>query len=70
MPCRHDGRQRPVDVTCAERCERFPNCLPSESPQLKTSISGALRAGAVERAAIEELLATLEATLQIEGDDT
>ncbi len=62
-PCKHDGRQRPVDVTCARRCERFPKCMPPESTQLKDSIRGTLQAGAVERAAVVALLGTLEAAL-------
>ena len=67
-PCVHDGRQRPVNVTCGERCERFPKCMPSASLTLKTSISHTLRAGAVERSTTAGLLMTLEATLQENGD--
>jgi hypothetical protein len=66
-PCAHDGRQRPAAVTCGKRCERFPACLPPESPQLRSSIGGSFQAGAVERATIAVLLATLEA--MIRGDD-
>jgi hypothetical protein len=61
MPCAHDGRQRPAAVTCAERCERFPKCVPSASPKLKTVIDGTLQAGAAERDAIASVLDTLEA---------
>jgi hypothetical protein len=64
MPCAHDGRQRPLDVTCGERCERFPTCLPRSSQQLRRQIAGTFQAGAVERDTIEALLATLEALLQ------
>jgi hypothetical protein len=60
-PCLHDGRQRPADVTCGERCERFPKCVPSASPNLKALIGDLLQAGRVERETIEELLARLEA---------
>jgi hypothetical protein len=63
IPCKYDGRQRPVDVTCCERCERFPKCVPSASPKLRASIDGTLRAGAVERDTIAALLDTLEAAL-------
>jgi len=63
MPCKHDGRQRPVDVTCCERCERFPKCVPSASTKLRASIDGTLRAGEVERDTIVALLDTLEAAL-------
>src|SRR6266542_3739565 len=63
-PCKHDGRQRPVDVTCARRCERFPKCMPPESTQLKDSIRGTLQAGAVERAAVVALLGTLDVFLK------
>jgi hypothetical protein len=64
MPCAHDGRQRPVDVTCAERCERFPKCIPPTSPQAKSKIAGTLQAGAIERNTIETLLAMLEVALR------
>jgi hypothetical protein len=64
MPCAHDGRQRPVDVTCAERCERFPKCILPTSPQAKSKIASMLQAGAIERNAIETLLATLEMALR------
>jgi hypothetical protein len=64
MPCAHDGRQRPVDVTCAERCERFPKCIPPTSPQAESKIASMLQAGAIERNAIETLLATLEMALR------
>ena len=63
IPCARDGRQRPADVTCTERCERFPKCVPPASPQVKSSIADTLQAGAVERNTVETLLATLEATL-------
>jgi hypothetical protein len=63
-PCAHDGRQRPVDFTCAERCERFPKCVPPTSPQVKGRIARTLQAGAVERNTVERLLATLEAALR------
>ena len=63
MPCKHDGRQRPVDVTCCERCERFPKCVPPASPTLRASIDGTLRAGEIEREAVAALLDTLEAAL-------
>ena len=64
MPCAHDGRQRPVDITCAERCERFPKCILPTSPQAKSRIVGTLQAGAIERNSIERLLATLEVALR------
>ncbi len=67
-PCARDGRQRPVQVTCCEHCELFPRCLPPESPQLKTSISGTFQAGAVEREMIADLLETLGATPQGQDD--
>jgi hypothetical protein len=63
-PCAHDGRQRPVAVTCCERCERFPACLPEASPQLRAQVVGTFRAGAVERDAIMTLLVTLKAALK------
>jgi hypothetical protein len=62
----HDGRQRPIDVTCGERCERFPKCLPPSSPQLRQRIANTFQAGAVERDTVESLLATLEALVQDE----
>jgi hypothetical protein len=62
-PCAYDGRQRPVAVTCCERCERFPACLPKASPQLRAQVAGTFRAGAVEHDAIMALLATLKAAL-------
>ena len=65
-PCAHDGRQRPVAVTCCERCARFPACLPKASPQLRAEVASMFRAGAIERDAIKALLATLEAAL--DGD--
>ena len=64
MPCAHDGRLRPVVITCAERCERFPKCIPPTSPQAKSRIVGTLQAGAIERNSIETLLATLEVALR------
>jgi hypothetical protein len=64
IPCARDGRQRPVDVTCAERCERFPTCVPPASPPVKGSIASTLQAGALERNTVETLLATLEAALR------
>jgi hypothetical protein len=68
MPCAHDGRRRPVAVTCGERCERFPNYVPSASPKLKTAIDGTLQAGAAERDAIASVLDTLEALLPTPPD--
>jgi hypothetical protein len=65
-PCTHDGRQRPIDVTCGDRCERFPKCLPPSSSQLRQRIAGTFQAGAVERDTLEELLATLKALLHDE----
>jgi hypothetical protein len=67
IPCTHDSRQRSIDVTCGERCESFPECLPPASPQVRGRISSMFQAGAVERDAIEALLATLEAVLQDES---
>jgi hypothetical protein len=64
VPCAHDGRQRPLDVTCAKQCKRFPACLPPTSPQLKADIARMLQAGAVERDTVEKLLATLKAVLR------
>lgn len=62
-PCAHDGRQRPADVTCAERCECFPKCVPPASPKLKSAIDGTLQAGAAERDAIVAVLDRLNALL-------
>jgi hypothetical protein len=62
-PCAHDGHQRPVDVTCAERCERFPECVPSASPKLKGTIDAMVQAGAAEREAIISMLDRLNALL-------
>jgi hypothetical protein len=62
-PCAHDGRQRPTDVTCAERCQRFPKCVPPASPKLKRAIDGTLQAGAAERDAIVAVLVRLRALL-------
>ena len=63
-PCAHDGRQRPVDVTCGERCERFPKCVPPAGPRLKAAIAGAVQAGAAERDAIVSMLDRLNALLR------
>jgi hypothetical protein len=68
-PCAYDGRQRPIDVTCAERCERFPKCVPSASPKLTAAIAGTLQAGAAERDAIASVLDTLKALLPDLGDE-
>jgi hypothetical protein len=68
-PCAHDGRRRPVAVTCCERCERFPACLPPASPQLRAEIAGTCRAGTVEREMIALLLDTLEAIVQDDEPD-
>jgi len=69
-PCKRDGRQRPVDVTCCERCEQFPKCVPSASPRLIASIEGMLQAGKVERDTIAALLNTLQGTLpDADSDD-
>lgn len=59
-PCVHDGRQRPADITCSERCEHFPTCMPPRSAEVKEEIVSTLQAGAVERKTIETLLAALE----------
>jgi hypothetical protein len=63
-PCARDGHQRPVDITCAERCEGFPACLPSASRQLRVQVASTFLAGAVERDAIMALLATLKAAIE------
>jgi hypothetical protein len=68
-PCAHDGRQRRPAVTCAERCERFPKCLPAASPELRAEIAGTCRAGTVEREMIALLLDTLGAIVQDDEPD-
>jgi hypothetical protein len=62
-PCVHDGRQRPGDVTCGERCDRFPKCVPPAGPRLKAAIAGTVQAGAAERDAIVAVLDRLAALL-------
>jgi hypothetical protein len=51
----HNGRQRPIDVTC-RTLQLLPTCLPPSSPQVRRTISGTFQAGAVEREAIESVL--------------
>jgi len=58
-----DGRQRPADVTCVERCGRFPRCVPSASSKLKASIDATLQAAAAERDSIVTVLDRLRALL-------